>query len=156
MEVIEYPYRPRLKGALLGMAFFGGSAAMWTHAAIGNDRGLIIQGLIHLETAGATRFYWGMTALSAVFVVGFVAMLVSSSTSQARLTLTASDLSVPRSAFARKNTVVRRGDILGLSVATVHKQRFLHVHHSGGELTLLASCLPSDGAFDEVCAALRS
>jgi hypothetical protein len=156
MTLIDHPYRPRLKGTLLGLAFFGGSAAMWTHAAIGNDRGLIIQGLIHLETAGATKFYWGMAAVSAVFVLGFLAMLASRLTSNARVTVTATELSAPRSAFARTSSVVRRADIQGLSVATVRKQRFLDVHHSGGKLTLLESCLPSDAAFNEVCEALRA
>lgn len=156
MQHIEHPYKPRLKGTLLGMAFFAACAAIMASAAIGNDRGLIIDGIIRLETRGATIFYWSVAGISAAFVPLFIAMLVVRLTIDARLTLSPTELSAPRSAFARENTVVRRADIAGVSLETVQKQRFLKVHHAGGTLTILNSCLPSDAAFDEVCEALRA
>ena len=156
MQTIEHPYKPRRGPALLALLFFAACGAFAAHEAIGNDRGLILNGVIRLEVEGATRFYWTIAALSAVFVLIAIAMLAAGLTGTASLRLSATELSAPRSAFSRSSTVVRRADIAGVDVMTVNKQRFLHVHHPGGTLTILQSCLPSDVAFDEVCSALRA
>lgn len=156
MQIIEHPYKPRLGPALFGLLFFAVCGALMAHEALGNDRGLILNGIIRWEVEGATRFYWTLAALSGAFVLIAIVMLAAGLTSSASLRLSATDLSAPRSAFSRTSTVVGRADIAGVEVMTVNKQRFLYVHHAGGTLTILQSCLPSDAAFDEVCSALRA
>lgn len=59
----------------LATVMFGGCAAFFIHLAQTNDRGLIINGLIHLEMGGADIVY----AVLALFSLGFVAMGVISS-----------------------------------------------------------------------------
>lgn len=49
---------------------FGGAAAFFAHQASTNDRGLIINGIIHLGPSGADVFY----AVLAILSVGFVAI----------------------------------------------------------------------------------
>lgn len=156
MQTIEHPYKPRARPVLLGLLFFGACGAVMAHEALGNDRGLILNGIIRLGVAGATRFYWTIAAISLAFVLLLLVMLAVGLTGKTSLRLSATELSAPRNAFSRTSTVVRRADIAGVEVMTVNKQRFLHVHHPGGTLTILQSCLPSDAAFDEVCSALRT
>lgn len=152
--MIEHPYKPRLGPVLLGLLFFAACGGFMAHEALHNDRGLIVNGIFLMGVEGATKFYWTIAATSAVFVLIALMMLLAGLTGTGALRLTATELSAPRSAFSRASTVVRRGDIQAVEVVTVQKQTFLHVHHAGGTLTILQSCLPSDAAFREVCSAL--
>jgi hypothetical protein len=154
MQIIDYPYKPRPRTTLLGILFFGGAAAVMANAAIGNDRGLIINGIIKLETHGATIFYWCVAGTSGAFVLVGLAMLLVGLTSTARLRLTPTELSAPSRGFGRTSTTIPVADIQGIHVHAVHNQHFLDVTHRNGSLTILRSCLPSTAAFDEVCEAL--
>src|SRR5688572_11582829 len=69
-EPRRYRHQPKLSTTLFAIAFFGACAAFafWTSAR--NDRGLIINGIITLETRGADVFW----AVIGVLSCGFVAM----------------------------------------------------------------------------------
>jgi hypothetical protein len=154
MQIIDYPYKPRPRTMLLVILFFGTVAGVMGNAALGNDRGLIINGIIKLETHGATIFYWWVAGLGAAFVLLGLVMLVVGLTSTARLRLTPTELSAPSRGFGRTSTTVPLADIQGLRVHAVNNQHFLDITHRNGSLTILRSCLPSTAAFDEVCEAL--
>jgi hypothetical protein len=154
MQTIEYPYKPQPRTMLLVILFFGAVAAVMSNAALGNDRGLIIDGIITLETHGATIFYWCIAAAGAAFVLLGLAMLVVGLTSDGRLRLTPTELSAPRRGFSRASTTIPLADIQGLRVHAVNNQYFLDVTHRSGKLTIIRSCLPSKAAFEEICGAL--
>jgi hypothetical protein len=154
MQTIEYPYKPRPRTMLLVVLFFGAAAAMMTDAALGNDRGLIINGIIRLEPHGATIFYWCVAGLGGAFVLLGLAMLVVGLTSDGRLRLTPTEISAPRRAFGRTTTTIPLADIQAIRVHAVNNEHFLDITHGNGTLTILRSCLPTTAAFDEICGAL--
>ena len=137
-------------------AFFAAIAFFMGREATLNDRGLVINGLIHLGPSGATIFYWCIAAIGAAFVtIGIPALFVGLLSSR-RITLTATEISAPKFGFSRVATVVKLADIQHVSMQVVHKQRFLNVFHGNGKLTINESFLPSRVAFEELCAAIAS
>lgn len=124
------------------------------HEAIVNDRGLIINGLIHLESDGATIFYWCMAAVCAAFVaVGVLAFIVSLMSTH-RVTLTTTEISAPKFGFSRTPTVIKLTDVQHVNLQVVQKQRFLNIYHPSGKLTINESYLPSQAVFEELYSAL--
>jgi len=156
MAIIEHPYKPRPWTMLLASAFFAGVAAVMAHAAMTNDRGLILNGIIRLSPQGATNFYWCIAGLGAAFVVVGLPLFVMGLTSKACIRLTATELSMPRSAFSRTTRVVSLAQIQGTDVHAVNGQRFLTVLLADGEVSIAQSMLPNAAAFEEICAALRT
>lgn len=154
MEILSYPYRPKPWVMLLVSIFFGAAALFMGRQALVNDRGLIINGLIHLEPGGATTFYWCVAAISAAFVaVGISAFFVGLLSSR-RVILTGTDISAPKFGFSRKATAVNLSDIRSLSVQVIEGQRFLNIYHVNGKLAISASFLPDEAAFEQLCAAI--
>jgi hypothetical protein len=140
----------------LASAFFGAIAFFMGREATLNDRGLVINGLIHLGPSGATIFYWCIAAIGAAFVaIGVPALLVGLFSSR-RITLTATEISAPKFGFSRAATVVKLANIQHMRVQVVQKQRFLNLLHTNGKLTINESFLPSRAAFEELCAAIAS
>lgn len=154
MEILSYPYRPKPRVMLLASIFFGAVALFMGREAMVNDRGLIINGLIHLEPSGATTFYWCIAAIGAAFVaIGLPAFFVGLLSSH-RVVLTGTDISAPKYEFSRKATTVNLSDIRSQSVQVVQQHRFLNIYHVNGKLTISESFLPSEAAFEELCAAI--
>src|SRR4051812_36858694 len=124
MKIIEYPYKPNPRIMLLVILFFGGGAAVMADAALGHDRGLIINGIITLEVRGATIFYWCVAGLCGAFVLLGLAMLVVGLTSKGRLRLTPTEISAPRRGFGRTSTTIPLAEIQGVQVYSVRDQHF--------------------------------
>ncbi len=150
----QYDYRPKWTMIVLCALFFGACALILGAKADGNDRGLIINGIIELSARSATVFYWVLAALSIGFVVaaGFLAFIRL--TVHQRITLGETSITIPRSRWSGEETVVTFGDIIDLSSSEVSGQRFLTIVDNGGKFTLTASMLPKKDDFDEICAAV--
>ncbi len=156
MHTLRYAYRPNPLWMALGAAFFAVCAVFLGLEAANNDRGLILNGVIELSTRGATIFYWTLAGASAAFVAAGLAGAVAGLVSPQHVTLTATDLSAPRSAFSRRPTVVALADVHGLEIQQVQQQRFLTIRHRGGKLAINRSFLPDAAAFDALCEALAA
>lgn len=156
MKTIDHPYRPKAWTMAWACLFFGAIAALMIVQATSNDRGLVVNGVVHLASRGATVFFWGMAAVCGLFVaVGIPAVWVSLFGAH-RLVLTAEGLSAPRSGLSRKATVVPLGSITGLDVQVIQGQRMLNIRHAAGKLTVMQSWLPNEAAFDELLGALAA
>lgn len=150
---LEFHYRPRAKGLLLGIAFFGPCTAVLAQEARTNDRGLIIDGLIEMSTAHATIFYWVLAALSAGFVLisilGLMELMFSPEKPILRLTPT--EVIIPPYLFRREARTVLFSEITGLTDQTVQKQRFLTLRYGDRKkASINHSWLPDDAAFQTV------
>lgn len=66
-DALEIPLRRPYLELLLGALFFAVCAAVLTHRAQTNDRGLILNGIIHFEPGGADVFYAVLAILSGAF-----------------------------------------------------------------------------------------
>lgn len=154
-EILSYPYRPKVSSAAFGILLFGVATFALRDAAQTNERGLAINGLIRLGTGEATIFYGCMTAISAAFVVLIAAVLLRSRFFPQRVTLTANEISAPRSRLALAPTVLRLYDIQRLYIGVTRKKRSLKIVHPWGELVILESWLPSPSDFDALCHAIE-
>jgi hypothetical protein len=117
-----------------------------------NDAGLILNG-IEFSPQAATIIYWCFAAVCAAFSALGVFMLAAAFSPRRRLTLTATEVSVP---IGRRFLVVPLSDIEGFDVQNLEKERALNIYHARGKLAILRSFLPDAAAFDEVCSAIAS
>lgn len=147
-DVLSYPYKPKPWLMLLVMAFFSACAAMLGHRAITNDRGLILNGILSMGDQGATVFYTILALLSIGFVVIGALGVWSGLRSTRSAQLTQDAVSCPKSGFSKTIITVPYGDITALETSEVQKQVFLHVHHSGGKLTIARQMFPSNDQFE--------
>jgi hypothetical protein len=148
---MEYEYRPKWTMIVFVATFFALCAVVLGYAAVDNDRGLIIDGIIAFGAGGATVFYWVLTVLSAGFVVIAAFLAFHRTTFHQRLVFGPEAMTVPASRWSRAEKEIAYRDIASLSKAAVSSQRFLYVKHSGGKYTIAIAMLPSAAAFEEVC-----
>lgn len=155
-KIIDHPYKPKAWAMALAALFFAAIALLMVREAMTNDRGLVLNGILHFSERGATIFYWFIAALSGLFVaVGVPAFFIGLSSSH-RLVLTDSSVSAPKYGFSRRPTVVPISSITGLDVQEIHRQRMLNIRHKAGKLTIIQSWLPNEAAFDGFVASLSS
>lgn len=134
--------------------FFAACAIGLSMEASTNDRGLVLNGIVHFDTEGATKFYWSVAGAGALMaVVGFTRTLIGLFSNQ-YLQLSQTELSAPQSMFSPSNTVIPFSSITGVELRTVRNQHFLRIHHREGKLTISAINLPDAAAFDTVCVRL--
>lgn len=151
----HFDYRPRWTIILLCVLFFGAGAAFMGAKAAGNDRGLILNGILELSPAGATIFYWVISALCLAFVALAAVMAVVRLMIPQRITLSEKSITVPRSRWSSEEVVIPYATISECNLSEVSGQRFVKIVHPGGTVTLTASMLPRNEDFDEICSALR-
>ena len=153
---LEFPYKANAWMMLAGIAFFAACAATMAYAALTNDRGLILNGIITFTPDGATRFYGAVAIVSVLFVLVALTALVASFTNPMFVLLTSHELCAPKHGFTRKVTKIPLQDIMEIGVQTIQRQRFMNVYHRGGKLSLAQSMLPNAEAFEQLYAALRA
>jgi hypothetical protein len=150
-SILDFPYRPRVLPMVFVVLFFGVCAAVGVHAAASNDRGLIINGVIQLEEAGAACFWWGLAAVSPAFVAAGCVGIWTGLFGKQRLRITESERIVPRPlAFGRAPERVALRAITGLELQEIQRQRFWVAAHAAGKVTIGRSMLPDDQAFERI------
>jgi hypothetical protein len=154
MTTFDYPYKPKL-GASVGALLISSMVAVgfWSDA-LTNDRGLIIDGVIHLSAHGATVFYWvGAVLMGSMTLMGGPVLVLSALRGH-RIVLTSTTLAVPKAGYSSQATTIPLTDIQRLWLQTTYKQQLLHIYHRGGKLTVVRSWLPSNAAFEALCSEL--
>ena len=140
---------------LLAGALFGVFGLGLGHEALTNDRGLLLNGVIELETSGATVFYWILTLVCLGFVVCGLGGVILGMTSRRTVVLGDNSLSTPGTAWSRRNTDIPLSNITDLAMQTLHGQQFLTIFHIGGKLSLVRSMFSSPAEFEEFAETLR-
>ena len=118
--------------------------------ALGNDRGLILNGLVEFSTEGATTFYWSLTVASGLFVAFGSLALLAGLTTKKEVVLTETEIIAPKNGVSRKLVSVAFSEIGDVNVLSVQGQRFLNVLHQGGKLVIPRNMLADDHAFEEL------
>jgi hypothetical protein len=150
----QFDYRPKWIVIFMCAAFFGLCAAILWHAAVTNDRGIILNGLIEFSTVGATRLLWLLFACSLGFIVLAGCLVYHRLRYRQQLAFGPEALCVPRSRWSREVLEIPYKSMHSLSESIVGWQRFLYVHHAAGKYTINASMLPSKAAYADVAALL--
>ena len=146
----EYEYNPSWKLILFGAVFFGFCAFALGAQADGNNRGLSLRGLIDLEPAEATVFFWILCGLSIGFVLAFAVLAYRRLTVRQRLAFGPTTFLAPRSWWSGEEKEIAYRDIKGISRVEVMRARSLHITYEGGKFAIVDSMLPSKAAFEEV------
>lgn len=154
MQEQVYPYKQKLWLGPVVMAFFGLAAYFFWQKLQASQRGLLINDVIELSPHEALYFYWALFGVSIAFVgMGLcVTLLAFRGPRQVMLSPTA--LLAPQGAVSARYIEIPYSLIETLRVQEIHGQRFLHISHAGGKLSLVQSLLPSRQVFDELCTAL--
>lgn len=151
---LTYPYKPKPWSMVFVVLAFGSLAIYMGNMALNNDQGLTLGRAIALSPRGASTLYWCVAAVVTAFVIiGFAAYYTAVNNAH-QVLLTKQDISAPKYGISRLPTVISLTDITTLEVQAIQKQRFLHINHRGGRLSIAASHLPDRQAFDELCVTL--
>lgn len=140
---------------LLGALFFGACAVVLFWQTLTNERGLVIEGLIHLGPSGARGFYGGLTALSLGFVVTACVVMIVYSGRTLEVVLDDAGLTTPgpvwRLAASRS---VRFADVTQVREQKVSGQHFITLIAPAQKVWIAKGHLP-DGAFEEIVTFIR-
>jgi len=129
---------------------FGGAGYFFANEAINNDRGVIIDNVITLDTGGATIFYWILAGLSAGFVLIAIAAMLRTYLSPKVLRLEIDSLSLPHGFLHRQISRIHYSSIDRISETEVSGQKFLYLHTRDKRYSLVRSMLPSDQIYKEI------
>ena len=156
METLAYPYKPNLLLAVGCTLTFCLLAFGFGTSAVENDRGLIINGLIHFSTTGATILYWSGAVLCGVAILAGAWMLYFALFGRKSVVLSESAILVPTITASMKVDVIPIKSIKAIQLQKVHKYKRLCIYHSNGETSVNREYFQSEVAFYELCAALAN
>ena len=145
---LQRPY-PLL--ALAALMFLG-CGWFFIHDAETNDRGLVINGLIHLGTDGADTFYVVMAVLSiAMGVMGVVGIVSLAVRKDFRVVLGKKGITLPYGpVWRQRNEKVPYDAIVGVSLHPAGKPSMLHIETKSGRRYITARYLPTEWSLQAV------
>lgn len=147
----EYQYKANPIGIWIGIPLFGGGAYFFGNMALHNESGLIIDsGLIRLDSAGATNFYWGLAALAGlVLLIGLIAWV-----SPKTIRLDDQAITLPHGwlgPFVMSQTIrVQYSDIKGIYERQYRYTTSLVLSTKSANYLINASLLPEPAAYDSI------
>jgi hypothetical protein len=151
-EDIVIPLRRPFTQLVLAALLFGGAAAFFAHRASTNDRGLILNGIIHFDPDGADVFYVVMALLSAgMSAMGAFGMWRLSRIDPFRVVIRKKSISLPSGPPVRaaESTISFR-DVVGVELLPPQKPVRLAIHAAGGTHGIAANTLPEGWTLREI------
>lgn len=151
IDTLTFRCRPSPVTMLLCMVFFGVGVWILAWKAMTNDRGLVISGLIHFSQPGATFFYWALAAVSMLFVITVLWVLISIAIFGCPdVVLTADSISIPAGFPIKRPLTIRYAEITALSKSQINGQRFLLMQTAAKNHHLVLNWLASKEVEQEV------
>ncbi len=136
MNELRYTYKPNpFKTFAVGLLIVLGAAAIGYHAST-NEKGLIINHMIHLYKDTATNFYWLIALLLGGCGVWIMFKVVKGDHSQKELILSDSYMSVPKSLLSKEIITIPYADIKNLNVQKISNSNFINIFYSQGKLSI--------------------
>lgn len=155
MPAQRFPLKPMWGMMLFAVLLFGGGAVLFTYRAATDERGVVINGLIHLGPSGARIFYVVLAALSATFVAfGIVgnARLIGG---KHAVILDDETATFPGTMFRPATKTFAYKDIRSVVTQNVAGTIFVTVTHRGGKAAVAKRTL-ADGAFETIVSTLET
>ncbi len=151
----QYDYKPKWTTVFFSGGFSGLCATVFIYLAVADNRGLIINGLIHLSPIGAKIFYWIFASLSLAFVLAasFIAYVRLSVVQ--RIAVTTDGVYFPASQWTGGEIHVPFDSITDIKYFEVQKQLFLYVYSDGLRHTVVKNMLPGKGDFEEIASIIE-
>lgn len=135
-NTVQFPYKPKLWMMVLAALFFAALCWFMVQTAIDNDRGIRLFRVITLSVRDATWFYWIMAVVSASLCVLGGLGCWRAMTSRQQIILTDTAVIGPKRSYSGHSVEIPFDTILDLEQLRVSRQDFLHIHHTGGKMTL--------------------
>jgi hypothetical protein len=121
-----------------GILLFGGCAIFFA-AKLGTDRGLVINGIIHLGVTGAKIFYGVLGLFSVAFVVVAALGIAALRGDRLAVELGEEEIVMPGSPLRPRRRAFRYADITSATLRTVNRQEFLTLVDAKGKSSLVRS-----------------
>lgn len=135
---------------------FGLCSWMFWHKTHEPPRGLIINHMIELSPSSAQIFHWALFVVSLCLVALGLVVFLNSFKSARQITISATSIRAPKSGISNLEVDIPFDSIKSLQLQEVQRQRFLHIQHAGGKLSIVQSMLSSKAEFEEICARLSA
>lgn len=140
----------------LGNSIFGGLAALaaglfMMQMGLTNDRGLVLNGIIHFDTGGATLFYLAIGLISLVGAVLLGLGAYKSVTAPGEVLIGNRTITLPKSRFFPGAETIPFDSISKADRSQYGKQEWLTLHHRTGKISLYGNMFENSAVFDEVC-----
>jgi hypothetical protein len=149
MKIVkEFNYGIRPLKMLLPMLMFGACAAFFFREALTNDRGLIINGIFRMDAGQGTIFYYVMAGLSAMFVIGAAAGMISGLSAKKKLVIFSDGLEIP---IRKEKVRLYFSNIASVQMLDIYKTRIIElVTKENRKYSILDSALGTKAEMDEV------
>lgn len=150
-----YPYKFKASVALMGLLFFGFCAFVFSYLALHNDRGLVINRIIQLETGGATIVYWLLFVLAMPFILLSFLILWKGLSNKREILLNDHGITAPKKGLSQKNLTIPYQEISELIIEECQAQYCLKIISNTQKLSIPAIMLPSKVEFEDLVAELN-
>lgn len=149
MTVMRFAYKPKTLTMILAGGFFLACAVVLVFRAASNDRGLILNGIIDMDQAGATTFYYVLAGLAAVMSAGGIIGFVQSLKGPGFVVLDETGVAFPGN-LGQKPVRIAYDAIKRLEQGGAYRQRWLYIFHTGGRHAIMSSMLAKAAQLDEI------
>lgn len=125
-------------------------AVFFTQQAMTNDRGLVIDYIIKLDTNWATGLYWFFTVFCVIGVLVSVLAMVRRTMKPRELCVEEDEMTVPHGLFQMKTTQVKYSNITDIEETFISRQAMLTLHTTAGKLVIAQSLLPAKDDYEDI------
>lgn len=147
-QSIVFAYKPKPAPLIGAIIFFGLGGWFMNETAKTNQRGLILEHLIHLSPEQATIFYYGISLPSFAFVL-LAIFTIPQIFIRRELVLEPDATLIPASLFSRRQQRIALESIHDLQVKTYrNKYTFITIYHDAGKTKINGNMLPNAGDID--------
>lgn len=151
---LRLKYKPKFFKLFLLILFLAFTCYILFKDVMHNNRGLIINHLIHLSPRGATVFYFLLAICCTVGLGIAVAMFYVGITTRREILLFDNRISLPKSVYSKKMNSIQYAHIFSLKIRTINKQRALLIAHRDGTTAIAESMLENTLAFERLIRSL--
>lgn len=152
----RYAYAPGFFMLIVGVIFFGGGGLMMAHAAATNQRGLIIDGIIHLSPEHACTFYLMIAAGCFCFVSVLLVYTLPQNFIARRIVLGDDAITLPGSGFDTAHYELSPAEITSFKINVVKNRRFLKIYAADRSFPVNPMWLADQAAFGDILSWLQT
>ncbi len=153
---LKFEYSVKTWMIILGVLVFSSASYFFAHLAINNDRGLLINGIIHLNSIGASVLYASVGAISALYVpLGILSAYRLIYNKKPKLSLYENHIFIPPIGLTPERTIPYHS-ILAFFETRMYGHRILEIQVNEGKVARISGThLSKSEDFDRIVRELR-
>ncbi len=160
MQEIKFAYKDMtMNKMVIAILLCVGFSLILVYTAQHNDKGLIINGIIHLFKDDATKFFWIIAAAMIAITLWFTLIVLKEirrEKMQRYIVLNDSSISLPWRSFSNKVITLKYSDIKNIYFQIIQKKCVsLNIKYNDGCIGIHKSSV-SESDFNQICAILAN